>query len=227
MVRFIDCEGPGIIAEILKEKGYRITYHNAYTPGLQLIPEPHLHFDLILLMGGPQSVADPSMQNFFRPYYQLVRNCVDQKNNKLIGICLGSQIISKAMGGSVEVGDKGAETGFGELEILSLNDPTFKGIDKANIMAFHLHEDCFTIPDGCKHLLKSDTYPNQMFSFQDRIYGIQAHLEPTMAMLDVWKKIHSNFMKSAKTDMNGWADKQKQMEATARQIFLNIIDKEV
>ncbi|AYV54145.1 type 1 glutamine amidotransferase [Leptospira kmetyi] len=222
IVRFKDCEGPGILLDSLKERNYRITYHNAYDPRIQPLPDAHLVFDLIVLLGGPQSVADPALSHFFEPWFDLVRYAASMPNRKVIGICLGSQIISKALGGEVKRGEKGPEVGFYDVQI---QEPHSVLNGTTSFPAFHLHEDVFSIPKGAKHLLKSEMYSNQMFSFQDRIFGIQCHLEVTAPMLHVWKGVHADFIRSA-----GWVpgpeteNQRSQMETSGRKIFDAILD---
>ncbi|EMY78202.1 class I glutamine amidotransferase [Leptospira weilii serovar Ranarum str. ICFT] len=223
IVRFKDCEGPGILLDSLKERNYRITYHNAYDPKVQPLPDAHLVFDLIVLLGGPQSVEDPTLSRFFEPWLNLVRYAASMPNRKVIGVCLGSQIISKALGGEVKRGEKGPEVGFYDVQVREPFHFPFDGA--ASFPAFHLHEDVFSIPQGAEHLLTSEMYPNQMFSFQDRLFGIQCHLEVTAPMLKVWRTIHSDFIRSA-----GWIPGpetevlRSQMENVGRRIFGKILD---
>ncbi|UZN08833.1 type 1 glutamine amidotransferase [Leptospira santarosai] len=217
IVRFKDCEGPGILLDSLKERNYKITYHNAYDPRIQPFPDAHLIFDLIVLLGGPQSVTDPTLVRFFEPWLNLVRYAASMPNRKVIGICLGAQIISKALGGEVRRGEKGPEVGFYDVRI---QEPhlVLDGID--SFPAFHLHEDVFSIPPGAKHLLKSEMYSNQMFSFQDRIFGIQCHIEVTASMLKVWRVVHSDFiLPGPETELL-----RSQTENFGRKIFGAILD---
>ncbi len=223
-IRFIDCEGPGILEPILREKGYRISYQNAYDTRVHLMPEIHLNFDLIVMLGGPQSVADPNHQEFFKPYYEIVENVVAMPNRKLIGVCLGSQIIAHALGANVRPGTKGPETGFSDLQILKPEHPIFAGIKSESIKAFHLHEDIFDIPVGAEHLLSSEFYANQMFSYKNRIFAFQTHIEPTLGMLQVWQNVHKDFIAKGKGDFSNLESKQKEMEESAKTIFRNIIN---
>ncbi|TGK35516.1 type 1 glutamine amidotransferase [Leptospira gomenensis] len=222
IVRFKDCEGPGILLDLLKERNYRITYHNAYDPRIRPIPDAHLIFDLIVLLGGPQSVTDPSLTEFFEPWFNLVRYASLTPNRRLLGICLGSQIISKALGGKVTLGERGPEVGFSDVEIVESHS-VLEGL--SSFPAFHLHEDVFTIPEGGIRLLKSDLYPNQMFSVGNRIFGVQCHLEVTEAMFSVWKTVHAEFMRNS-----GWVpgpeteSLRSQMEIAGRKIFGAILD---
>lgn len=223
-IRFIDCEGPGILEPLLREKGYRISYHNAYDTRVQLMPEIHLNFDLIVMLGGPQSVADPDKQEFFKPYYEIVENVIALPNKKLIGVCLGSQIIARALGANVRPGTKGPETGFSELQILKPAHPVFSGVEGESILAFHLHEDIFDIPVGADHLLASEFYANQMFSYKNKVFAFQTHLEPTLGMLQVWQNVHKEFIAKGNGDFSDLETKQQTMEKSAKIIFRNIIN---
>lgn len=223
-IRFIDCEGPGILEPLLREKGYRISYHNAYDSRVQLMPEIHLNFDIIVMLGGPQSVADPDKQEFFKPYYEIVENVIALPNKKLIGVCLGSQIIARALGANVRPGTKGPETGFSELQILKPAHPVFSGVEGESLLAFHLHEDIFDIPVGADHLLASEFYANQMFSYKNKVFAFQTHLEPTLGMLQVWQNVHKEFIAKGNGDFSELETKQQTMEKSAKIIFRNIIN---
>jgi GMP synthase-like glutamine amidotransferase len=194
-----------------------------------LIPEAHLQFDLILLMGGPQSVADPAAQDFFKPFLNLVRSVFARKKGKMIGICLGSQIIAEALGGKVFPGKNGPEIGFSSVKIVDSGHWIFEKLaDKTEITAFHLHEDSFELPGSARLLLSSEKYENQAFVIDNRIFGFQTHLEPTYEMIETWKKVHSEFISRAfPLDDSEWKSKQKEMEDSARQIFRSILEKEV
>ena len=147
----MDCEGPGIIEDSLRRANYKITYHDAYKKSQQLVPESQQIFDLIVLMGGPKSVYDPKEQAFFKPYIDLVENAISIPGKKVLGICLGAQILAKALGATVEQGSKGQESGFSNVSILNSSHPVFKGIKENQITAFHLHGDTFNLPQGTEH----------------------------------------------------------------------------
>ena len=44
---------------------------------------------------------------------------------------------------------------------------------------FHWHAETFALPNGAVHLTRSDACENQAFIYQDRIIGLQYHLEAT------------------------------------------------
>ena len=222
IVRFKDCEGPGIIENSLKDKGYVITYHNAYHKGLELVPDSYQMFDTIVLMGGEQSVVGLEQAKFFKPYYELVENALSF-HKKVIGVCLGSQILAKVLGARVMKGDKGLELGFSPVRIEEPKHKIFQDIASPEILAFHLHEDTFDLPSGSIRLLSSPIYENQMFSYSDNVYAIQCHLEVTISMLQVWWKQFKNIEPALGKFNQGIIDKQKEMETVAKKIFDTII----
>lgn len=223
VIRFMDCEGPGIIHDILQENGYTVTYHDAYKKGLKLIPDSHQIFDIIILMGGPQTVYAPEEYSFFAPYFELVENSLSLNYKKLIGVCLGSQIIAKVLDAKVHKGENGAEVGFSKVKVLNPNHDCFNGVDSNEIMAFHLHEDTFSLPKNSEKLLSSSQYDNQMFVYENRIFGIQCHLEVTLSMLQVWKNAHKKYIEPLGYSLDFMRENQKLMERDARKIFKNII----
>jgi GMP synthase-like glutamine amidotransferase len=223
IISFIDCEGPGILEDSLRKLGYEVTYHNAYKKGEHLIPESHLIFDFIVLMGGPQSVYNATMQKFFKPYLSLVEDALSISGKKVLGICLGSQIIAKVLGANVEKGEAGLEVGFSNVSIQNSNHPIFQKITTKQLAAFHLHGDTFNLPLGAEHLLSSEKYKNQMFSYKNIAYGIQCHLEVTYPMLKVWWNVHKEIPQTIGNISDEVKVKQKEMEANARILFDNIV----
>jgi GMP synthase-like glutamine amidotransferase len=186
IIRFEDCEGPGLIEPILREKGFSITYHDAYKEEISLIPGSHLFFDFFLFLGGSRSVYNEKDYLFFKPYFQLMENVIELKNKIILGICLGSQLLAKVLGTEVYKGEKGGEFGFGKVSIQDKNHPFFKGIGSEQIPTFHFHNDIFSLPKNTKNLLTSERYQNQMFSYNDKAIGILPHFEVTINMIQTW-----------------------------------------
>lgn len=226
VVRFKDCEGPGTLLDCLRDKNYRITYHNAYDPHVHLLPDAHQVFDLVVFLGGPQTVHDPAQESFFSPWLELASHLVRMENRKVIGICLGSQILAKVLGAKVYTGAKGPEVGFSDVRLVNGSHSRFSKLNgKTSFPAFHLHEDVFDLPPGAELVLEGKEYPNQMFSWKDRVFGIQCHLEVTAPMFEVWKNVHSEFIRKS-----GWKPgpevglQRSQMEEAGRILFEGILE---
>jgi GMP synthase-like glutamine amidotransferase len=221
IVRFLDSEGPGIIESSLKENGYKITYHDSYKKGLELVPESQQIFDLILLMGGPQTVYNESEYEFFKPYLNLVEQTLSLPNKKIIGVCLGSQILAKVLGAKVEKGKNGSEIGFSKLQIKDSSHPIFSNL-KSDINTFHLHNDTFDLPTGSKLLASSEKYENQIFDYKNIAFGIQCHLEVTPIMLQTWWKVHKLNKQIGELN-SSHLEEAKEMNELAKPIFDKMI----
>jgi GMP synthase-like glutamine amidotransferase len=224
IVRFKDMEGPGILEDLLRKKDYRITYHDAYKHDLEMVPESHQIFDVIVLLGGPQTVYDPAQEEFFKEYIELVQNAVVMPNKKIIGICLGSQIIAKALGAKVEKSPNGSEIGFGKVTVTDTSHKLFSGITSSQLETFHYHGDVFKLPQGAQRLLSGgDNFPNQMFTYQDKAFAIQCHFEITSTMLETWHKMDKTISAALGKLTPEIYAKQKESEAIGRLLFGNIL----
>ncbi len=224
IVRFIDCEGPGIFEEVLREKGYALTFHDAYKKGLSLVPEAHQVFDCILLMGGPHSLTNPEEKSFFKPYLNLVEDALALTGHKVIGVCLGAQIIAKVLGQEIQKGEKGKEFGFGTVQITQSNHPVFKGVDSQSIPVFHYHEDTYDLPKEAVELLKSDMYANQMFTYKNQAFGIQCHIELNLGLLDGWRKRFPDVAKLIPSFNDAIQTNVNKIQKYGRLIFENILN---
>lgn len=223
IVRFLDCEGPGILESSLRSANYKITYHDAYKKGIHLVPESHQIFDIIVFMGGPQAVYDPNLESFFHHYFELAENALAISGKKVLGICLGSQILAKVLGAKVEKGKNGIEVGFSKVKITDPAHSVFKGISAKELETFHLHGDTFDLPQGASRLISSDKYENQMFVYENKGFGIQCHFEVTYPMLEVWWNVHKEIPSNLGKISSEIKTKQQEMEANARILFDNII----
>jgi GMP synthase (glutamine-hydrolysing) len=93
------------------------------------------------------------------------------------GVCLGAQLIAKAMGAEVRNGNR-QEIGWFPVNIHK------QAADKAGfeflpreMTVFHWHGDTFEIPAGAIHLASSEAFANQAFLYKDRVLALQFHFE--------------------------------------------------
>ncbi|HWR89560.1 MAG TPA: type 1 glutamine amidotransferase, partial [Dissulfurispiraceae bacterium] len=107
-----ETEGPGTIADFLKEREVPFTVVEL-SKG-EAIPDP-AHFDVLVMLGGPMSANEPHIYPYIAREEELVRSFVSD-GKRVLGVCLGSQIMAKALGAKVYRG-RGTEVGWHDIEI--------------------------------------------------------------------------------------------------------------
>jgi hypothetical protein len=114
---------------------------------------------------------------------------------KVLGICLGAQMIAYCLGSDVYKGPK-EEIGWQHIELAGdgIRDPFMKklaihpsvGDFWRKFKVFHWHGDTFEIPIGAVLLASSELYKNQAFRYKNNVYGFQFHIEVTKKMIEEW-----------------------------------------
>jgi GMP synthase-like glutamine amidotransferase len=94
----------------------------------------------------------------------------------VLGICLGAQIIAKALGARVYRGSA-KEIGWFPVQRTG-SHPFFDGLPDS-FTPLHWHGDTFDLPHGAKLLAKSKIIATQAFAVGHRVLGLQFHMEAT------------------------------------------------
>ena len=97
----------------------------------------------------------------------------------ILGICLGSQLLADALGGTV-IKNRCKEIGWLPVKLTRQcgMSPLMNGIP-ATFIPFHWHGDTYPVPPGAIPLGSSEGCDVQGFIFGERIVGLQFHLEIT------------------------------------------------
>jgi GMP synthase-like glutamine amidotransferase len=106
------------------------------------------------------------------------------KDIPVIGHCLGGQLMSKALGGSVGRNPV-KEIGWGTVEATDAAAPWLGDI--RSFEAFHWHGETFTIPADAVRILGSGFCTNQAFVLGPHL-GMQCHVEMTEALIRLWNR---------------------------------------
>jgi GMP synthase-like glutamine amidotransferase len=124
-----------------------------------------------------------------------------QRGKRILGICLGAQLIAKALGSTVTKSPV-KEIGWCEVSLTEegLKDPLFTALPKA-FPVFQWHEDTFETPKLGTRLATSTAVPNQAFRYGDNAYGLQFHLEVTMEMIREWTDEYGEGTPSLRTEI--------------------------
>jgi GMP synthase (glutamine-hydrolysing) len=173
-------EGLGHFAACLESRGILFTYRDL---GTEFSGWP-AGFDALIVMGGPISANDPLPG--LTDELKLIDHALDQ-NLPILGVCLGSQLIAKALGGRV-YRNAALEIGWAPVHftVAGLADAMFRDLSSPTEF-FHWHSETFDLPPGAEWLAYSEKTRHQSFRYRDNTYGLQFHPEITPQMIDDWQ----------------------------------------
>jgi GMP synthase (glutamine-hydrolysing) len=171
-------EPPGYFETIFQERNIPLEYIRLYDTNEvpRLRDTTHLIF-----LGGPMSVNDENECPWLKPEKDLIRRSV-KAGRKVIGICLGAQLIASAHGSRVYRYVN--ETGWCRLDRVNNAEGIFS-LFPDRFHAFQLHGETFEIPYGGRLLASGSRVRNQAFSCRNAL-GLQFHLELTGEIIQDW-----------------------------------------
>ncbi len=175
VIQHVPFEGPGNIGRWASERGFELSECHMY---LGDIPPKPAEYDWLLVMGGPMSVHDEAAYPWLIAEKRVIAAAVGA-GKRVVGVCLGAQLIAEVLGGSVAKGPH-REIGFFPVRLTGAGkDSAVMGALPETFMAFHWHGEVFTPPKGCELLAESDACASQAFVYDDRVLALQYHLEST------------------------------------------------
>ena len=186
LLQHVPHEGPAGIADWAAARGHTIAatrFHLGET--LPAIGD----FDALVVMGGPMSVNDEAAHPWLRAEKEFIAATV-QEDRRVLGVCLGSQLVAAALGKRVYAASR-PEIGWFPIRVRreASSSRTFGGFP-ATFTPFHWHGETFDLPEGAIHVAESDACPNQAFEIEfdggpgrggALVLALQFHLEATEA----------------------------------------------
>ena len=168
-LQHVPFEGPGVFATALTNRGVILDRYLVPNDGL-----PKDAGDLLIVMGGPMSVNDPDP--WIAEETAFIRSAL-LAGKAVIGVCLGSQFMARALGAAVRPG-KALEIGKTRVSLTEQGrqDSVF-GVFPEALSVFEWHGEVFDLPNDCVPLAGSEIAPLQAFRFGSRAYGLLFHLE--------------------------------------------------
>jgi GMP synthase (glutamine-hydrolysing) len=169
---------PGRVGQVLQSRGYRLDVRR---PALgDALPRSTADHSGVVIFGGPQSANDHDA--FIRREIDFI-DVPLKEGTPFLGICLGAQMLAKAIGGRVSPHPEGkVEIGYYDLS------PTAEGrrlLDWPR-KVYQWHREGFETPPGTERLATGHHYAEQAFRVGRTAFGIQFHPELTLAMLYRW-----------------------------------------
>lgn len=135
-------------------------------------------FELLVIMGGAMGVYEEDKYAWLKEEKKFIGNAI-KANKKVLGICLGSQLIAEVLGSKVYK-NKEKEIGWFEIQFTAQakTDAFFKTFP-SSLTVFHWHGDTFDLPKGAVHIAQSKACQNQAFTFGGNVVALQFHIEAT------------------------------------------------
>lgn len=163
----------------------------------------------VITFGGTVNVDQIDRYPYLTTVRDYTREAVD-RGVPYLGICLGSQLLARALDVEVVKGPK--EVGFEPVRPLpdAKEDPllSFLGDDE-HVMQWH--EDTYELPPDATLLVTGDRVPIQAYRVGELAWGVQFHFEVDATELEWWLDVAD-----AEIDIPGiWGKSAEQIRAEA------------
>ena len=180
-LQHVPFEGPAAIADWAAKRGHSLVISRLYAG--EALPSLDV-FDWLLIMGGPMNIY----QELQHPWLAAEKACIDQAlaaDKTLLGICLGAQLIVRALGARVYPGHQ-KEIGWSPIQLDEAGSRSaLRHFVGDGVCVLHWHGETFDLPEDAEHLASSELYPNQAFSYGKSL-ALQFHPEVTARGLEQW-----------------------------------------
>ena len=178
VIRHVCFEGVGTIGGELARLGLAFDY---LSPSEQPLTNA---FDarLLVVMGGPISANDVDRFPFLNDEIDLIRYRIENRLPTL-GICLGAQLIAKAMGATVAP-MVDAEIGWESLDLTGAGQTS--PLKHLASPVLHWHGETFDLPAGFLSLAATQKCRHQAFAVEHHTLALQFHIEVTGTQLEHW-----------------------------------------
>jgi GMP synthase-like glutamine amidotransferase len=173
IIQHVPFEGAGYIGEWIDHLNYTKTFSLLYESAT--FPSHH-EYDVLIIMGGPMGVNDEDSYTWLSHEKKFIGEAISLQK-KIIGICLGSQLIANVLGAKVY---PNYEKEIGFMPIIRNDERnTFFTHFPDTVMVFHWHGDTFDLPENAVLIASSEACINQAYIVGNTILGLQFHLEVT------------------------------------------------
>ncbi len=181
--RHVAFEGLGTLEQLFKERGWTQSYLDI--PDADLSHVDPLAPDLLVVLGGPISANDELNYPFVAREIAMLRQRI-AADKPTLGICLGAQMIARALGAAVYAGPA-KEVGWGPLLLTAAGMASpVKYLAAEHTFMFHWHGETFDLPKGAVLLAGTETCLHQAFSHGKNTLAFQCHPEVRLNELESW-----------------------------------------
>ncbi|NBI48044.1 glutamine amidotransferase [Burkholderia sp. ISTR5] len=193
-IRHVHFEDLGSFERVLGQRGRRVRYVDVGTSRVEVLDA--CGPSLLVVLGGPISAYDDDLYPTTAPLVELIRKRIEA-GLPTLGICLGAQLIARALGARVYPG-KVKEIGWTPLTLTDagLASP-LRHLAGSETSMLHWHGDTFDLPPGAIHLASTPDCAHQAFSWGQHVLGLQCHPEVATESFEAWLIGHASEIGSA------------------------------
>ena len=185
-VRHVAFEDLGTLGDLARDHGLDVRYVDA---GLDPLPRGAAEPDLLVVLGGPIGAYDERAYPFVGDELRCVRERIES-GRPLLGICLGAQLIARALGARVYPGPA-KEIGWSRVSLTAEGrDSCLAPLAAEESAVLHWHGDTFDLPAGAALLASTARYERQAFRL-GAILGLQFHVEVRAVEFERWLVGHA------------------------------------
>jgi GMP synthase (glutamine-hydrolysing) len=181
-IRHVAFEDLGTFAAALERRGFALSYRDATVDDLDA--RDVAAAELLVVLGGPIGAYEEEVYPFLADELRVIERRL-AAGKPVLGICLGAQLLARALGARVHPGD-GKEIGWAPLVLSGAGRRSALAPLGDGAKVLHWHGDTFDLPPGAVHLAATERYRNQAFAFERHGLALQFHLEVTQRGLERW-----------------------------------------
>lgn len=183
VIRHLAFEDLGSFASALQAKDIEINYIEAGYDDLAQLDA--LSDELLVILGGPISVNDEEIFPFLKTEIDFLRQRI-AADKPTLGICLGAQLIAKALNVAVYSGAV-KEIGWQGLKLTAAGEQSaLRYLSSKHCSMLHWHGETFDLPSSAVLLASTEGCTNQAFSYGDNVLALQFHPEVTQYGMEKW-----------------------------------------
>src|SRR6202046_4577505 len=161
-LRHVAFEDLGLLASVMEHEGWDVSFCEAAVDDLR--HDSIRNANLLVILGGPIGAYAIEAYPFLTSEIALIEYRLSRELPTL-GICLGSQLMARALGSRVFAGPV-KEIGWGRRKITEDGLAScLAGLAGEDGAVLHWHGDSFDLPRGAVRLASSELYENQAFSY--------------------------------------------------------------